>query len=137
MNYYLDSSVTLRKLLNQPNALKEWSKISRAVSSRLLRVECLRTLDRMYQAGAMTNVELAEVRSRLLITLDYIGLIPLTEEVLQRAEQSFSTPLGSLDSLHLATAMLWREQEKGPLVFATHDGQLALAAKAQGFEVLG
>ncbi len=134
--YYLDSSILMRKILGQPKALKEWPEIRQAVSSRLLKVECLRTIDRLSQIRSISQNNVAEVRVRLFHLLDRVGLLPLTERVLSRAEQSFPTPLGSLDSLHLATALLWVEK-KGPIVFATHDQQLALAAKAQGFEVLG
>ena len=137
MKYYLDSSVVLRKLLDQPNVLKEFPKIRQALSSSLLRLECLRTLDRMARIDRVTNEELAELRSRFFLLLDHISLIPLNESVLLKAEQSFPTPLGSLDSLHLATAMLLRQQQNESLIFATHDQQLALAAKAQGFKVVG
>jgi hypothetical protein len=42
-----------------------------------------------------------------------------------------------LDALHLATALLWREQVAEDLVMATHDEALATAAKASGLRVIG
>ena len=46
-------------------------------------------------------------------------------------------PLGTLDAVHLATALIWRDR-MGPLsVVATHDLALGSAARAFGFEVLG
>ena len=37
--------------------------------------------------------------------------------------------LGTLDALHLASAMLWRERRSTDLIFATHDPQQARAAR--------
>ena len=46
-------------------------------------------------------------------------------------------PLGTLDALHLATALIWRDRI-GPLpAVATHNTVLGSAARAFGFEVLG
>jgi len=43
----------------------------------------------------------------------------------------------TLDAIHLATAMLWRESSSADLAFATHDAALGTAARASGFTVLG
>lgn len=48
---YLDSSVLLRVILGQANALREWSAIEGGVVSALVEVECLRTLDRLRVVG--------------------------------------------------------------------------------------
>lgn len=45
---YVDSSVLLRLALGQPDALPEWSRIERGVSSALVTPESLRTLDRLH-----------------------------------------------------------------------------------------
>jgi hypothetical protein len=57
--------------------------------------------------------------------------------VLSRAAQPFPTPLGTLDAVHLATALLWRETRGEDLVMATHDRDLALAARASGLRTIG
>jgi hypothetical protein len=45
--------------------------------------------------------------------------------------------LGTLDALHLATALIWRDRI-GPLPeMATHDAALGAAARAFGFDVRG
>jgi len=62
----------------------------------------------------------------------------LTEGILLRAEQPMPVALGSLDALHLATAMVFREfTGDGSLGFATHDRTLAKAARTMGFAVIG
>ena len=61
----------------------------------------------------------------------------LDTSALARASEPFPTAIGTLDALHLSTALVWRERQDQPLVMATHDGGLALAARSFGFEVLG
>jgi len=70
--------------------------------------------------------------------LDGVELVELTPNVLERAAQPMPTTLGTLDALHLATALLLRERgSTSELVIATHDQALGLAARAHGFEVVG
>ena len=42
-----------------------------------------------------------------------------------------------LDALHLATALVWQDRMRRTLVMATHDRDLALAARSFGIEALG
>ena len=137
MNCYLDSSVVIRKLFGEKHPLAEWKKIKIGFSSRLLKLECLRTIDRLRLKASISNEETSERMSGLHETLSHIALLPITERIFEKAEQSFPTPLASLDSIHLATALLWREKQGKGFLFATHDELLAMAAKAQGFEVIG
>ena len=134
---YLDSSVLLRKLLGEENSLKEWHQIERPFSSRLVSLECRRTMDRIRILSDISPEEFATHLQGLEELLDRLGVIPLTESIIKRAEDPFLTPVGSLDAIHLATALLWKEEQKTQLYFATHDQQLATAAKAHGFSVIG
>jgi len=45
--------------------------------------------------------------------------------------------LGTLDAIHLATALLWKERAGKAVAMATHDVALAMAAKATGLPVVG
>lgn len=45
-----------------------------------------------------------------------------------------ATPVKSLNALHLASALLWRERRSPALIFAAHDPPQARAARALGFE---
>ncbi len=47
------------------------------------------------------------------------------------------TVVKTLDAIHLASALLFREGRGEALVFATHDSQQATAAEALGFTCLG
>jgi predicted nucleic acid-binding protein len=137
MTAYLDSSVLLRIVLGQPGRLKEWPAIGTSVASALVEVECLRTLDRIRLTQHIRDEELAAARDavyRLLVSADVIDPDPT---VLRRAAQPLPTALGTLDAIHLATAMLWQEGHDEPLALATHDAALATAARACGLRVIG
>jgi uncharacterized protein len=134
---YVDSSVLLRVIFGQPNQLKEWSRIQHAVSSALTRVESLRTLDRLRLRAPLPDAEVARRRGAILGLLDSFELVEVDSFVLDRASQPMPTELGTLDAIHLATSLLWREEHKGEVVMATHDGALAIAAQSQGFMVVG
>jgi len=64
-------------------------------------------------------------------------IVEPTRPVLGRAAQPLPTRLGTLDAIHLATALLWRDHAGADLVMATHDGALGLAARASGLRVIG
>jgi predicted nucleic acid-binding protein len=134
---YLDSSVLLRLVLGEPGRLREWPEVERGVTSALAEVECLRTLDRLALRGSLSGAEVAERRAAIYALLEAVELVELSAVVLARAAQPFPVPLGTLDALHLATALLWRERGERGLAFATHDAALGLAARASGFEVVG
>jgi predicted nucleic acid-binding protein len=134
---YVDSSVVLRLVLNQPGQLSEWPRIVTGVTSGLLEVECLRTLDRLRVLGKLAADDVVVRRETVYRILELMEVVELSPSVLRRAAQPVSVPLGSLDALHLATAEAWRESQGKELVVATHDHQLALAARSSGFRVAG
>jgi predicted nucleic acid-binding protein len=134
---YVDSSVLLRRLLGQPGALKEWAKIETGVASAIAEVECLRTLDRIRLAEGIEEEEMAVRREAVYRLLESLEVVEPTRAVLARSSQPMPTVLGTLDAIHLATALLWRENMSSDLVMATHDSALALAARATGLRVVG
>ena len=134
---YIDSSVVLRVVLGQPGRLAEWARISTGVASALVEVECLRTLDRLSRAGHLSQQVAAVRREAVYRVIEALEVVELTSSVLHRASQPMPSPLGTLDAIHLATADMWRESRQKDLVFAAHDGALALAARAIGFKVIG
>jgi predicted nucleic acid-binding protein len=137
MRAYLDSSVLLRKLLDQPNQLLEWPKLRFAVTSQLAEVECLRTLDRLGLRGLLEHDEVTERRKLVYQLLDALTVVPVEIDIIRAASRPFGAPLGTLDALHLATALEWSSADGRPLVFATHDQELAAAAGANGFTTIG
>lgn len=136
MNAYIDSSVLLRIVLGESGRLSSWRDIDVAVSSELIRVECLRTIDRARIRFELGDKETAEQRADLLDAIEAFDLVPLASPILDRAADPFPTLIGTLDSLHLASALFASELYEN-LVFATHDEALGTAAKAMGFSVQG
>ena len=134
---YLDTSVLLRVLLGQPDRLVEWPEIERGVGSALVKVECLRVLDRLRLREDLPPEELALRREAVYSLTAEMEIVEPTWPVLRRAGQPFPVPLSTLDALHLATALLWRDTRGEELVMATHDRELALAARSCGLSVLG
>lgn len=134
---YVDSSVLLRVVLGQRNALKEWSRVTLGIASALAEVECLRTLDRLRLAQGFADEMIAEQREAVYRLFEAMEIVEITHPVLSRAAQPLPTALGTLDAIHLATALLWKEQAGRDMSMATHDVALAVAAKASGLRVIG
>ena len=134
---YVDSSVLLRVALRQADALPEWRQIERGVSSAIVMVECLRTLDRLRRRANLSDRELATRRATILDLMASLELVETEVVLVERAAQPMPTELGTLGAIHLATALLWKEMTQVDLVMATHDPKLALAAQAHGLPVVG
>jgi predicted nucleic acid-binding protein len=134
---YLDTSALLRLVLREPGGLEEIRSCEALVSSELLAVEALRTIDRLRLQSALSTDEASARRVIVTDWLESVDLILLQRPILSRAGEPFPVPLGTLDAIHLATALVWRDRAQQALVMATHDAGLAAAARAFGIEVLG
>lgn len=124
-------------VLGQPDALREWDQIERAVSSMLTEVECLRTLDRLRLVEAVSEEETAARREWIIRLLEAIELVAVSRPIIRRAAQPFSVTIGTLDAIHLTSALAWRDYSGEELMMATHDAALGRAARATGLSVVG
>jgi PIN domain-containing protein len=134
---YLHSSVILRVVMGQVDALAEWRQIQRGVVSALVPVECLRTLDRMRLQRALDDEQVVVRREAVFRILDTADIVDVTESILVRGSYPLPTQVGTLDAVHLATTLLWPEVEKEDLVMTTHERGLAMASRACGLAVFG
>ena len=134
---YVDSSVILRVILGQAVVLREWRDIRRGIASALVEVECLRTLDRLRLRLKLAGGDLALRREAVYRLLETMEVVEPSRAVLARASQPLPIELGTLDAIHLATAILWRERAATDLVMATHDVPLGTAARSLGLRVVG
>lgn len=138
MRAYVDSSVILRVVLGQADRLGEWEQLESGVASRLVEVECLRTLDRLRLSNArISDEDLAMRRGAVFRIIEGLQLVELSPPIVARAAQPMAAPLRSLGAIHLATAQMWRSAYGKELYFATHDRALAIAAIGDGFRVIG
>ena len=137
MRAYYDSSVALRHILSQPDRLGEFMQSEELLTSALARVEIRRTLDRVRLIHRLSD-------SDFLLLLDNFDRvesrtrhIDLSSALLERAGDSISVPVGTLDAVHLVSAVAWARENPGPFVFMTHDRQLSVAGRAMGLSILG
>lgn len=136
MRVYLDTSVVLRVLFREPEPIAGWGAWDEACSSRLWLAEALRTIDRLRLGNQLGDPQVAALREQIDVVHGALHILPVTESILERAGASFPTVVGTLDAIHLASALAIRESV--PLDrFLTHDDRLAVAARSLGFAVEG
>jgi predicted nucleic acid-binding protein len=136
MIVYVDTSVILRPLLGQRKAL-DWSAWEAAYSSEILGFEARRVIDRLRLEAALDDLAVAEAQQELSRIEQHLGTVVLSRSVLRRASLPMPTVVKTLDAIHLTSALMLQEGRGIELLFATHDLQQAIAAKAFGFQVLG
>jgi len=134
---YIDTSALLRLVLRERGALDDLRSYESLISSELIAVESARTIDRLRLQGALTVEEAAARRRAISEWLEAVDLVLLRPAVLQRASEPMPTALGTLDAIHLATALIWRERIGELPAIVTHDNALGLAAESFGFDVIG
>jgi predicted nucleic acid-binding protein len=133
----VDSSVLLRKLFGEKNSLAEWPRIVEAYASRLLPVEIARVIERARLMQRIDDDQVGELHSEYRRAARSIEILALTESILVRATMPMPVIVGSLDAIHLATALALADTLAETPVLATHDEQLARAARAFGLPVIG
>jgi len=137
MNVYLDSSVVIRRLLKEDPALDSIADSDQLGSSDLLAIECQRVLQRERMAGHLDDRRYSESVVQLEAILDQLYLIAIGPAVQRRAAGAFPTVIGTLDAIHLASAILWEAASpESEFCILTHDKQLALCARSLGLRLL-
>jgi predicted nucleic acid-binding protein len=137
MIVYLDTSVIVSRLLNQDNRLPRWGEWQKAWSSLLTRMEFFRTMDRLRMEQKIDDDERVALYQKFGCLWEALYRYPITERIQQRVTEPFPTILGTLDAIHLVTALEAARIETEPIVLLTHDSQLSKAAMSVGFTVEG
>lgn len=138
MTVYVDSSVLVRIVAGQAPSLPHWKKITAPVASTLIEVEVPRAIERLRLAGELAEETAIVAAARARELLRAFRLVDIDPAVRLRAGGPFAVPVRSLDAIHLASALLWREAHPDEeLVMATHDERVARAARAHGLSVIG
>ena len=138
MIVYLDTSVVLSWLLNQDPSIAEWGRWQAAYTSEICRVEFHRTIDRLRLSGDLDDRERVFVHERFASFWRSVYRVWVSGALLTRAGQSYPTAVGTLDAIHLTSALAVHERRNRRIdEFLTHDGQLGTAARAVGFAVRG
>ena len=127
----------LRKLFGEPHPLAEWTQIRQGYASRVLLVGVGRVIDRCRLDGRIEDREVASLHAEARRVMQSVNVVPLSDTILVRAAEPMPTRLGTLDAIHLATAIELVQRLAIPAVLATHDMRLAQAARALGIDVCG
>ena len=123
---YVDTTALGRVLLGEPDApaiVRELASFEQHVASRLLRVELRRLAvreDALQAADALLNG---------------IALLPVDETTLTAAEMVAPTTVGTLDAIHLATALRLLDAKLLDALM-TYDARLAEGARQHGLAVV-
>lgn len=118
---YLDASALVKLFKAEPEteafraALADWPV---QVSSELIRVEAVCTARRLGDQ---------EVLQRANAMLERISLVPISPEIIQLATDAHTPPLRAMDAIHLATALIMRDDVGAMFVY---DSDLHAAAEA-------
>ncbi len=123
---YVDTSALARVLLDEPDRQligHSMATFDRRMASRLLGVELRRVGLRR------------ELSSRAETLLADVSLLPIDEQTLAAAETLTPPGVGTLDAIHLATA-LRLAAEGGLDALMTYDKRLAQGAEEHGLAVL-
>jgi predicted nucleic acid-binding protein len=137
MRIYVDSSIVLRHLLNGDSSMSNIAHTSQVGASDLLEIECKRVLQRERLESHLDDRQYSESLVLLDDILDRLFVVDLGPAVKRRAAEPFPTVIGTLDAIHLASAILWRDAEpESELRILTCDRQLAICARAMGMRMI-
>lgn len=136
MIVYLDTSVMLRRLLNESPVIRDWGKWDEAYSSRMWKMEALRAIHRLRLDASITDRDIVALQADIALIDEALHIIPVSEAILTRAGEPFPTIVGTLDAIHLASAMAVHTGNRLDK-FLTHDKQQATAARGLGLEIEG
>ncbi len=136
MIVYLDTSTILRRLFKEPGVIRDWGRWDEAYTSRIWKTEASRAIHRLRLEASISDRDVAALQTDIALIDEALHIIPVSEAILARAGESFPTIVGTLDAIHLASAILVHSAQ--PLdKFLTHDKQQAMTARSLGFTVDG
>ena len=134
---YVDASVLLRVALRPPGMLSEWRQIEPGSLERTGASREPASFGPPAPASPSRGSGGGHAPRTILRLIASLEIVEIDSAVLDRAAQPMPTEIGTLDAIHLATALLWRDMMGADLVMATHDQALATAARAYGMAVVG
>lgn len=134
---YLDTSVLLRLLLNEPFKKIDLGEYEKIISSEFIEIEARRRLNNMRLAGQLSDSAMANFSVRLSSMLGSIDQILISRPIINRAKHSAGVMIRTLDFIHLCSALFWKEVERRDITILTHDMEFGRAAQTLGLQVVG
>lgn len=138
MNVYFDASALVKLFLDEPfsedtRALAAQAEV--AISSVVVFAETVAAIRRAVNLRRLDAHDGVRLLGEIGLTWEEISKIPADRGVAERAgEIAWRHLLRGFDSIHLASALVWKAAAAEPLTFATFDAALSHAAQAEGFE---
>ena len=137
---YVDTSLLAARYIATPDAarFRRLLRSHRLVTSAITPAELSSVLAQRRAAGDLVESACDAILQRLADDRQYWDSIPVTEEVLSKAEAVIHrTGARTLDAVHLASALLRRDAGLLSLPFLTRDARQARAARELGLAVIG
>ena len=122
---YLDTSIALAHLLAEDQSPPEEIWDEQLISSRLLEYEVWNRI----HSRKLGKSHGEAVR----LLLGRVAMVELISPVIERAKESFPTPVRTLDALHLASISFLIDNSQD-VMLATYDAKMLLAARAMGIK---
>ena len=136
---YFDTSVVVRRYVLEPSSTmaRTFLRRYRCLSSAILPVEVVSALARRRAAGDLVTADLALIASRLAEDRRRWELVPVTGPLLALAENLIHRHLlRTLDAIHLAAALTFRDTSGLRVPFVTADARQREAAQPAGLPIL-
>jgi predicted nucleic acid-binding protein len=136
---YLDTSALAKLLWREQDSgtFRAAAAQAQALASSLLaKIEVHSALARLGREGTPGS-RLASSRRRFETLWASIAAVSMDRAVDAASSLCLKHPLRSLDAIHLASALLLREEGSLEIAFATADVRLRQAAQAERFQVVG
>jgi len=134
---YLDTSTYLKLFMKErgSRAARNLVRKSRIISSAILTIECFSSLSRKRKRGEIGDKDFDKLVSRIKRATEYIEILRLTDEILLTAESvALQSDSRTLDSIHIASALIFKDTIEIDLTFVTSDKRQKEFADHQGLK---
>ena len=129
---YFDTSVLVKRYLHEEGArlARDLLRRYRFLSSSIAPVEALSAFSRRKAAGELSERSFVAIMSRMSADREHWEFIEISAPVLDRAEEVIRRAgVRTLDALHIASALVFRELSGLRLPFVTADERQREAAQ--------
>jgi predicted nucleic acid-binding protein len=136
---YFDTSVIVKRYVSESGSAAARGLLRRyeLVSSAIAPVELLAALRRRRSAGELSPDQVARVLADSRNDRLFWQLLDVGHRVLSEAEMLLqTTPVRTLDALHIASARCFAATGATPIPFVTADARQRVAADQLGLEVI-
>ena len=135
---YFDTSVLVKRYLHEEGArlARDLLRRYRFLSSSIAPVEALSAFSRRKAAGELSERSFDSIVSRMSADREHWELIEISAPILERAEEVIRRAgVRTLDAIHIASALAFRESSGLRVPFVTADERQREAAQQMEFMV--